>query len=376
MNIEKIKIYILEIALIVFFLLAMIFNEIITRQILAVILLVFMVISMIFLKSYKASLINNKQILLLLGGIGIIYVAMIYLLGVFAGFYNATIKFGTWSVLNYIIPYAVIIISSEMIRKAVLLKEGKLSKLLILVAMVILDVILNTNIYNLKTVNDYFTLISFVIFASIANNLLFNYIITNYRNAKAIIVYRIITTLYVYIFPIIPNIYIFLESILKMIVPYLIYVILENTYSKNEKTVSVKQMKKERIISIIICIIAIIVVMLVSCKFKYGVLVIGSGSMTGTINKGDIVFFERYGTNENVETGDIIVFYEDDIKVVHRVVEQRATGIGTRYYTKGDANQQRDDGYRETKDIIGHVNWKIPYIGYLTLWVNDWIGGK
>ena len=38
----------------------------------------------------------------------------------------------------------------------------------------------DTNIYNLKTVNDYFVLVSFVIFASIANNLLFNHIIIKY----------------------------------------------------------------------------------------------------------------------------------------------------------------------------------------------------
>jgi len=37
---------------------------------------------------------------------------------------------------------------------------------------------------------------------------------------------------------------------------------------------------------------------------------------------------------------------------------------------------EEDDGYRETKDIIGHVKGRLPYIGYLTLWVNDWIGGN
>ena len=43
----------------------------------------------------------------------------------------------------------------------------------------------------------------------------------------------------------------------------------------------------------------------------------------------------------------------------------------TRYYTKGDANVQEDDGYRLKKDVVGKVKIRIPYIGYLTLWVND-----
>jgi len=369
---EKIKIYVIEIALIIFFLLAMIFNKVITRQILAIVLLVFMGITAVLIKTYKLDLTDKRQIILLLTGIGVIYVAVLYLIGIFAGFYNATVKLSLWSIWKYIIPYIVIIISSEMIRKKIVLKEDKISKIIILVIMVMLDVILTTNIYNLNTTKDYFTLVSFVIFASIANNLLFNYIEIQYRNAKAIIIYRIITTLYVYVFPIIPDLYIFLESIIKMVVPYIIYIILENVYSKQKLVVTIETRKKEKIISTIVCIIAIIVVMLISCRFKYGILVIGSGSMTGTINKGDIIFYEKYKNTDDIKVGDIIVFYEDDIKIIHRIIDQKLMGEETRYYTKGDANQKQDDGYRETKDIIGQVKARIPYMGWFTLWINDW----
>lgn len=372
MKSEKIKIYVIEIALIIFFLLAMIFNKVITRQILAIVLLVFMGITTLLIKTYKMDLTNKRQIILLLTGIGVIYVAVLYLIGIFAGFYNATVKLSLWSIWKYIIPYIVIIISSEMIRKKIVLKEDKISKIIILVIMVMLDVILTTNIYNLNTTKDYFTLVSFVIFASIANNLLFNYIEIQYRNAKAIIIYRIITTLYIYVFPIIPDLYIFLESIIKMVVPYIIYIILENVYSKQKLVVTIETRKKERITSIIICIISIIIVMLISCKFKYGVLVIGSGSMTGTINKGDIIFYEKYKNTDDIKVGNIIVFYEDDIKVIHRIIDQKLMGEETRYYTKGDANQKQDEGYRETKDIIGQVKARIPYMGWFTLWINDW----
>jgi signal peptidase I len=372
MKSEKIKIYVIEIALIIFFLLAMIFNKVITRQILAIVLLVFMGITTLLIKTYKMDLTNKRQIILLLTGIGVIYVAVLYLIGIFAGFYNATVKLSLWSIWKYIIPYIVIIISSEMIRKKIVLKEDKISKIIILVIMVMLDVILTTNIYNLNTAKDYFTLVSFVIFASIANNLLFNYIEIQYRNAKAIIIYRIITTVYVYVFTIIPDLYIFLESIIKMVVPYIIYIILENVYSKQKLVVTIETRKKERIISTIVCIITVIIVMLISCKFKYGVLVIGSGSMTGTINKGDIILYEKYKNTDDIKVGNIIVFYEDDIKVIHRIIDQKLMGEETRYYTKGDANQKQDEGYRETKDIIGQVKARIPYMGWFTLWINDW----
>lgn len=161
-----------------------------------------------------------------------------------------------------------------------------------------------------------------------------------------------------------------------MVIPYLIYIIIENTFNKRPQLMTIKERKKSRIITVIVCIIIGFIVMLVSCKFAIGALVIGSGSMTGTIDKGDIIVYERYGKNESVKTGDIIVFKSDDLKIVHRVLDQKLMGEETRYYTKGDANQKQDDGYRTSKDVIGHVKFKIPYIGYLTLLVNNLIGGN
>ncbi len=373
---EKLRIYVIEIALLIFLIYAMIFSDVISRQIIAIVLLMFMIVSIILLKTDKRSLTNSRQVTILLSGIGIVYVAGIYILGIFTGFYYSTVKLSIWTILNYIIPYIVIIISSEIIRKSIVLKDDKISKYIVLIALVILDVILSTNIYNLKTVNDYFILVSFIIMASIANNMLFNYIITKYRNAKAIIIYKIITTLYMYIIPITPNIYIFLESVLKILVPYLIYILMENLYNKNTEIISVKQTRKETIISIIVCIIVVLIIMLISCQFKIGILVIGSESMSGTLNKGDAIIYEKYDENEEIKTGDIIVFIEDGIKIVHRVENQRLMGEEMRYYTKGDANEQKDDGYRKREDIIGKVKLRIPYIGYFTLWINDLIGNS
>lgn len=370
---EKIRLYAVELSLIIFLLLAMMFSDIFTRKIISIILLVFMIISVILIKTKKIKSINNKQTTILLSAFGIIYIVIIYIIGIFTGFYRATVQFSLWSILNYIIPYIVIIVSSEIIRKTILLKESKKSQAIILVAMVILDVILWTNIYNLKTLKDYFTLMTFIIFSSIANNLLYNYIIIKYGNWNAIIIYRLITTLYMYIIPFLPDFHIFLEAIIRLIVPYIIYIILEqiNGINKKANVIPVKQKYKEIIISTITFGIVAIIIMLISCEFKFGVLTIGSGSMTGTINKGDIILYERYDENEQIKTGDIIVFQNEDLRIVHRVVDQRNLGEEIRYYTKGDANEQEDDGYRIRKDVIGKVHARIPYIGYLTLFVND-----
>lgn len=110
--------------------------------------------------------------------------------------------------------------------------------------------------------------------------------------------------------------------------------------------------------------------MLVSCKFKYGILVIGSGSMTGSINKGDAVIFESYD-NQNIFEGDVIIFKRDSLKVVHRVIDVKVVNGQYQYYTKGDANQNIDDSYVSKKDIVGISKFKIIYIGYPTIWLKD-----
>ena len=111
--------------------------------------------------------------------------------------------------------------------------------------------------------------------------------------------------------------------------------------------------------------------MLISCQFKYGILVIGSGSMTGTINKGDAIIYEKLEDGTMIESGEIIVFYSEDVRVIHRVIDKKDTGKEIRYYTKGDANSNEDEGYRLESDVVGKVKIKIPHIGRLTIALNE-----
>lgn len=370
---KNIRIKIIQISLMIFLLLAFIYNTQISKIVIAVILLVFMVITHYLVKTDKQEKINSKQIMLILTLFGIGYIGIIYTLGIFAGYYNSIVKFSKWSIINYIIPYIVIIISSEIIRKRMILKENnKWTNIIILIEMILIDVVLNIGNYNLTINTETFALITFVIISSIANNLLYNYIITKFRNEKANIIYRTITTIYPYIIPITPDLYIFLESIIKIIAPYVIYIILEKIYDDKKEITTIKQKNQEKIIYILVSIIIIGIVILVSCKFKYGALVIGSGSMTGTIDKGDIIIYERYEEGE-IEKDEIIIFTDGDTKIVHRVVDKTIYGTETRYYTKGDANEQEDNGWRVESEIVGTVKHRIRYLGYLTLWVNNMI---
>jgi signal peptidase len=178
------------------------------------------------------------------------------------------------------------------------------------------------------------------------------------------------TVLYVYIIPYIPDVYIFFRSFLRMIYPYIIYLVLEYTYSKANAASAYKDRTRNIVVTTVLMIVMCFVIALVSCRFEYGILVIGSGSMTGTIDRGDAVIYRQYHNN-SISEGDIIIFYNKDVKTVHRVIKIENVNGEYRYFTKGDANQRMDDGYRTKDSIMGITNFKIKYIGYPTLWLRD-----
>jgi len=362
---------IIEIALTAFLLCFIIFSNVFNTTAIAIVLLVFMVITNKLIKSYKQGGKYNRKITPLMIAIGIIYIVFLYIIGIYIGFYEASIKLSIKTVFRYILPYIVIIVSIEKMRKTILLKDDKKSDKMIFIASILLDIAIAVNFRNYDSLKDYFSLMSFTIFSSIANNLLFNYIILKHRNCKAIIWYRIIISIYIYVIPIIPDIHVLFESIIRMIVPFIIYLLLEKMYPRREKHVATNRKTRDIVIRSILIAITACIVMLVSCEFKYAFLVIGSGSMTGVINKADGIIYEKLDEDETIEIGDIIVFKADDIQIIHRVIDKKETAFETRYYTKGDANPLEDNGYRVREDIVGKVRLRIPYIGVLSVALND-----
>ena len=98
--------------------------------------------------------------------------------------------------------------------------------------------------------------------------------------------------------------------------------------------------------------------------------------MTGVINKGDVVVYKTLGKRKP-EVGDIIVFKKDGKRIVHRVIEVVDVDEEERvYYTKGDANKSPDGYPLFKKDLIGMVQFRIPYIGVPSVFIYETITHK
>ena len=371
MKTDKIKLYVSEIILLIILSFALFVPNIFNKTMILFLLTIYAIIVNYIIKKRKTDSVNSKKVILLMILLAVIYLISYYLLGLYFGYNETTYKIGINTIVNYIIPMAVIIISTETLRKIYIMQNERNITILAFIICVLIDILIYKNIYNLLENKDIVEKISFILATSVAYNLLYIYITKRY-DIKANIYYKLITILYIYIIPYIPNINMFFYSVLNIIYPYIIYQVLEYTFTKDNMVIALTDKRKRIVSTGIIFTLAIILVMLISCQFKYGLIVVGSGSMTGVVNKGDMAFIERYDSkNDEINVGQIILFKKNDIKIIHRVIEKIQSDGETKYITKGDVNPKRDEGYITDDDILAIYKYRIAYIGYPSIWLNE-----
>lgn len=312
---------------------------------------------------------NKKNVIFIVTVFAVLYILFFYIIGIFVGFYNNILKFGFTVLYSRIIPYSGIIVLSELIRSVFIRRENKKLSIITTISLILIDVVSNVHMYDITELNAALELIGNVILSAISINLFCNYTNKRYGSIPGIC-YRLITTLYIYAFALLPDVYAFFESIVKIAYPYIMYLVIDYTFTKDNFKMMRNRNKGEFVGLVIMLFLAVGTVMLISCKFRYGIVVIASGSMTGSIDKGDAVVFEQY-TEQPVNKGTVIIFDYEDRKTVHRVIDVQQLNGENIYYTKGDANQQADDGYRTKEDIMAIVKFKVIDIGWPTIFVNE-----
>ncbi|KAF8639199.1 hypothetical protein AX17_001685 [Amanita inopinata Kibby_2008] len=121
------------------------------------------------------------------------------------------------------------------------------------------------------------------------------------------------------------------------------------------------------------------------------IVVVLSGSMEPAFYRGDLLFLAN-PPNQRYQTGDITVYKIPgaDIPIVHRILETHDVAPKSKnakseasplpkqlLLTKGDNNPVDDfELYQglewlERKHIVGKVRGFLPYIGYITIAMND-----
>ena len=304
----------------------------------------------------------------------ILFLIAFYLFGVLIGFSKANY----WNIngfRRFIIPTATYIILREYFRYMLLTKSDGNNLLSILSVILIFFMDIAGTIYFSSLTNGHsiFLLLSVTILPAVFNNISFSYI-TKRMGYKPIIYYCLIIELYVYLIPIVPNPGQYINAIIDIVLPtilgYRAYRFFEHVKDRQIERNYYKNRNSLKSLTIPVVIVCIMVYF-ISGYFRFWAVVVASGSMTGSINKGDIVIIDKQVKDyDKLEIGQVIAYKHNNKIIIHRIVDKVKMSGEQFYITKGDANSDIDNLFISKDMIVGIVDARVPYLGMPTVWLN------
>lgn len=323
----------------------------------------------------------DKDIILTIFIYVFMYYIITYLSGLIIGFTRNVYSLNILSILKNIIPLILSITLTEFLRY-IINSQIKEKKWLLFLSAVMFTLIDSYLIIKATNYTDFYKILNnfgLFVLPNLSKSILLTFLSIK-SSYKPCLIYRYLMEIPKYILPIIPNFGNYLESILYILVPMLIFISIFNIFDrlKHKKITFSKQNSFEKFSYIFLSTFLILLICTSSGLFKYRTFVIATGSMTPNINKGDMVIIEKLSDDEknNLNEGDIIAFYMDDKVVVHRIIKKYSTSNGIFYNTKGDNNNSPDGYLLDIDNIVGLEKFKIRYIGYPTIAIYDRIKGE
>ena len=369
---DKLPIYILSFLSFAVLLLTLLLDlgqAAVTRSVTAAILVVMTFAVCFIIRRRRSYSIRKRDVLLLHLAIAALYVIAMQMTGLHFGFYRNPYTVNADLIHTTLLPMVLCIVTTEILRAVFLAQRSKFASLMAFFTALTAEVLMFSSISGITSFNRFMDLVGLTLLPAVIANVYYHYTCKSY-GALPNIVLRLITTLYVYLLPTMSSIPDSLASCVKIIFPLILLALVASLYEKKKKKALQKGHKFGWFATALTVAACIAVAMLISCQFRFGALVIATESMTGEINKGDVIIYERY-ENQPIQEGQVIVFTEGTSRIIHRVVKIEILRSETRYYTQGDANDDLDYGYRTQADILGLTNFKIAYIGYPTLWLRE-----
>ena len=314
--------------------------NILQNSILAILFLILNIGFLIYMQGFEKD--KSEKILdvnITIFAYSVLYFIFIYILGIVAGYVITIYNHTFLAMLKNVIPVIIIIILEEILRYQVVKKtKGNKSQKIILLLMIVFFIIFDIrNAFPLNgNFRDLLDVTSTTFLPTTAKN--------------------IVLTLIVYLSGYKPTIFYRLIILVKK----------KEFYIRKNKYIS-------KIIAVPIIIILIIAIMLVSNYFKYYALCIVSNSMYPELARGDVVIVKKLNKKEKdqIKLGDILVYSKDNRVIVHRVVYTSEISGKKIYITKGDNNETEDNYIIKKSDVIGVALYKIPIIGYPSVWLSE-----
>ena len=204
---DKLIEYIFSISLcIILFFNLFVLNIFNNKYVFSIFLLIYLVIALRLIKPKKVDSINKKKVILFMTIFAILHIIFLYIVGIFVGFYKNPVGFNLKGIYKWIMPLSAIIVITELIRNLFITRENKRATYIATIGLILIEVSTYIDLYTTFKLDTILALVGYVILHSISVNLLCNYIVRRHGYIPNII-YRIITSIYIYILPILLDIY-------------------------------------------------------------------------------------------------------------------------------------------------------------------------
>lgn len=321
---------------------------------------------------------TNKYQLLFI--IVITYLIIYVFAGLFLGYVKSIYSHSLLGIIKNIWNYIIPIVFIELIRNIVIRNSGNNKLIFILISLLftLIDIDL-FNIINITNKTEIFKLTFSTIIPTVVENFTLTYI-TMTSGYIANLIYLLPQELTNIILPIFPDLDWYFSSLFGILLPTICFIVIKYLDDRIEAIKPKSRLKKEKPIRLIIFISPLILFALfVAGIFKYKPTAIVSNSMYPIYQRGDVVIIEKINVKniKKLKKYDIIEYKLDNIIVAHRIIYIEKHNDGTvLYITKGDNNNIVDKEKVTQKQVNGIVKFKVPKVGYPSVWLNDFFNKK
>lgn len=355
-------------------------KNILTEYVLIVFLGIIFGISYYLVGFEKTRIQNKKDVLGFVTVYSFAFLILLYGIGLFTGYLRNSYSLNPLMILKNTVPVILTIIISEVLRSN-LCRKGENNKLIlisIIVLFTLVDMVLSIHLYDIKTLGGILGILTVTMIPSVFKNLLLNDLSLKFGYLPGII-YSLIFGLYFYIMPIVPNLNDYMTSTVMFLIPLALMILVDKRFASEEEEEEDLRDKKyvnKTINGVLITVMAIMIA-LFSNLFPYWIAAVGSGSMEPTIMIGDAIIVDKTVAKDpsKLTVGDVLVFKIKDTIYTHRIIEIKEVNGKKAMITKGDREGQAIDTWVVTSEnIIGRVKFKIPYVGWPTVWLSRMVG--
>ena len=298
-----------------------------------------------------------------------------YGLGFVVGFLKNAYSRNLFTLLQNIFLPIITIILCELIRYVFIWanKDKKVFVIIFTALLTLFELFISIRTLPLDNLEDMFNVIATIILPVIIKNCVMSYL-CYHIGYKVPILYRLVMDVYVFVVPFVPDIGDYLNSMILIALPILIYISSFSYIDDRKKQVDYFfEEEKFSIWDIPVAVFLITLAVLVSGFFPHYMIGVGSDSMKPVINKGDAIILKKVTPKTELKKGDIVAYTNEDNTrtIVHRIAEVSKSNGKKAYVTKGDANNGVDSNVVSPSQIKGIVKFKIPFIAYPTVWLTE-----